>query len=221
MIVKLLAATALLILPASAPSQLASGYSGQAGVTYGTEDDYWWALQQLGSCLAMAKRRDSTSLLSAPVHSRDATAAFKRLVGKETSCLRWFTAMRVAEVDLRGSIAEALYEAQLTSVPSPAPVPEQAALPLGEARKMGSYGIIRSFASCFAAAYPDKVHGLLATTKLGSRKEKEMLGGFSEEIGSCLPRNIQFDVPPAQLRLALAEAIYERSRGALSAQVSP
>ena len=53
------------LLATSAPAQLAPGYSGQSGVRSLGDSDTWFAIRQLGHCLARLKTAESRALVLA------------------------------------------------------------------------------------------------------------------------------------------------------------
>ena len=70
------------------------------------------------------------------------------------------------------------------------------------------------FARCVARTSPQEVHGLLATTQLGTREEHEAIMRLVPSLQRCLPsaRNLRLAAP--LVRLALADALYDRARRA-------
>ncbi|HEY0148360.1 MAG TPA: hypothetical protein VGB70_05090 [Allosphingosinicella sp.] len=208
------AALGLALLAAAAPvqAQLAPGYSGQSGTRTASGEEYVWALGELGSCLAKSKAQLSAEFLATRRGTPAEGAAAKRLLGRNTSCLRLLNEMGVERGLLRGAVAEALYEKAAPTPPAPVSAAAAAAgrMTTAQLKALGYDGLIESVTGCWAAKRPDLVHSLLLDTKLGSDAEAAAVEAMTPRFAECLPTNVKLNLAPSELRLALAEAAYKR-----------
>jgi hypothetical protein len=199
------AIAAFLSLPAAAPAQLSPGYSGFSGIRYMGQEEVWWSIRQLGDCLARTRRTAAIALLATTPGTAQETAATRALLGNNTSCLQPNSRMRAGRDVIRASVAEGLYRRNFTA-PPPAQrfqEPEADAPPLP---------LLVDFASCYVQTHPAEAHNLLAATRLGSREEHEALRALAPTLGQCLAAGVRFEFPAPLVRLALAEALYQRAR---------
>ena len=203
-------AAAAAAMPAQA--QLGPAYSGQSGVREASTDEFYWALSELGSCLAASKPKQSLSFLAAASGSSAEGAAAKQLIGYNASCLRNLNRMGVERKLLRGAVAEALYKKAAASPLAASAQPGSAPTRMSAAnlKALGYDGLVDGFTACLAALRPDLVHQLLVNTRLGSKDEEGAVAQISPSFSDCLPNNIKLNLHPAELRLALAEAAYRR-----------
>lgn len=198
-------ATALAIAGSAAPAQLAPGYSGHPGIRYMGEEEVWYAIRQLGDCLARSRQAASAALLSTTPGTPAETAATRRLLGHNTSCLQPNSRMAAPRNIIRGAVAEGMYRNHFGAPPPAEPIDPEAdadrpPLPL-----------LVDFATCFAQVRPQSVHDLLTTTRLGTRAEHEAFARLAPELGQCLTAGVRFQFGAPLIRLALAEALYQRT----------
>ena len=195
-------AAAAALLAAPAPAQIAAGYSGIPGVRRLPQSDLWFAIRQLGHCLAR-RTELARELLTTPMGSAEESRAIDGLMGRETSCLLNASRIRFTNIHLRGAIAEALYEREFRGPP---PVDQAALDDPEQGRRLG-------FAGCFAARRPDAIHRLLARSRLGDNSEHEILTELAPELAQCLPAGERVELDAPFTRMLLAEALYMRARG--------
>jgi hypothetical protein len=198
---RLVAFAALWLAAVPAQPQIAPGRSGTSGVRYLPEPDGWFAIRQLGLCIAQSKRDNARAFIAATPNSEEEDRLVQALIGSETSCLRNANYLVFTRDYLRGSVAEALYHRDYGSPPPAAPAESEQV----DVRDL------RSFALCFAMVRPDLVHRLISTTRLGQDEEGEAMSGMSGEFGQCLPAGLTLNLNPQEVRVALAEAIYRRA----------
>lgn len=207
-------ATGLLVLVSPASGQLAPGYSGQSGIRRLPSGDTWFAIRQLGLCLAQRKRAQSLTLLDAPYGSPAQAAAVQALIGRETSCLRFANRLYFTHDMLRGGIAEALYERDFDAPPPADPAAPRPEIPLGANGRVDGRALLLRFAHCYVARRPAEVHELLTRSRLGDDDEFAIMNRLASGFEPCVPADmtIQFDVQTT--RMLFAEALYERARAA-------
>ncbi|HEX9954038.1 MAG TPA: hypothetical protein VGB48_02340 [Allosphingosinicella sp.] len=204
-----------LVVTASAPAQaqLAPGYSGQSGTRQATDEEYLWALGELGACLARTKTKQAEAFLASGRGTPAEDAAVKRLVGYNTACLSLLNEMGVERTLLRGTIAEAFYK-KLAPAPLPEAASSAAAAPgrmsAASLKALGYDRFMEGVTACWAARRPALVHSLLTETKLGSQSESDAVAAMGSVVAECLPANLKLKFHPSELRLALAEAAYKR-----------
>lgn len=187
----------------AASAQLSPGISGFSGApTTATEDEYWFFVRELGRCLAQTKREKSIALLEAPIDSPAEKRAFDALIKRHgaNKCMSNMRSATLVRAQVRGSVAEGLYEAN----PRPAPMDSEAAVLPAET-------VIRSlhdFANCYVAKNPSPARSLLSDTDLGTQRENERVREMAAGFGPCLPQGRQVRIVPMDVRMALAEALY-------------
>ena len=200
----ILLAAAAAVVASSAAAQLAPGISGHPGIRYMGEEEIWWSIRQLGDCLARTRRSASMAMLATVAGSPEEDRATRAVLGNNTSCLQPNSRMRVGREVIRAAVAEALYRRNFAGPPPAQPFQE----PEGGA----PVPLLLDFAQCYAQTRPAEVHQLLATTRLGSRDEHQALARLAPTLGSCLVAGVRFEFSAAVVRLALAEALYQRAR---------
>jgi|GEM_PF-2950880 len=190
----------------SAQAQLSPGYSGHSGIRYMGGEESWWTLRQLGDCLARSGTAASQALLATRPGTAAETAATRSLLRRYSLCLRHANRLSAPRNLIRGAVAEGLYRSTFA-----APPPAQALDPEEEANRP-PLPFVTDFATCFAKVRPAEVHALLTTTRLGTSDEHAAFERLAPQLGQCIPQGVTLTgVPAPQVRLALAEAIYQRA----------
>ena len=121
--------------------------------------------------------------------------------------------MQASTVMIRGAIAEGLYKKDNSAPPPAVKVAQPAAIAKGAESSIQPYRLLADFSRCLAASHPDAVHRLLTTTRLGEAASGEAIAALAPDFDECLPPNVRIEFPPGELRLALAEALYNHARG--------
>lgn len=193
----------LLAIAATAKAQLAPGVSGISDMpTTATEDQYWFFVRELGRCLVRTKRDHSIAFLGAEAGSPAETRAYRALIKQRgaNTCMSNMVSAPIIRGQLRGSVAEALYEAHISSAPQQ-PAPQGLSAP-------AAVRSIYDFADCYVAGNYMAARRLLADTKLGTAEESRQIRDMASSFGPCLPQGREVRIVPMDARLALAEALY-------------
>ena len=193
-----------LIAAASAASaQLAPSISGFSDApTTATEDEYWFFMRELGRCLSRSKPGQSVAFLQTKIATADEKRAFDALINRRGNnpCMSNMVRATVVRAQVRGSIAEGLYKAQVASASQPA-VPPGLSGP-------ATIRSIHDFADCYVATNYSAARSLLDDTKLGTKEENRRVREMAAGFGSCLPAGREVRIVATDIRLALAEALY-------------
>jgi hypothetical protein len=201
-----LVAAAGAMLPAiTAHAQIAGHFSGTSTAQYIGGDAIMEDISRVGKCLAETKRAKSEAFIAAAMGTPEEAAAYKQLIGRNTTCLADLSRLRTSRAILRGAIAEGLYKLRFAAgAPSylqPAPVQAP-----------------QTFADCYARAHPQQIHGLLTKTRIASKDEHVAFLRMAPDFSACLPAGKQAALRPSIVRLELAEALY---RATLAPQPAP
>lgn len=190
---------------ASASAQLSPGYSGFSDAPRtATEDEYWFFLRELGSCLTQSKRAQSVAFMRTAIDSPEESRAFGALVSRRGNnvCMRNMVRATVVRAHVRGLVAENLYK----SLPDfTSEGPPQGLVSPPEVRS------IHEFADCYIATNYVDARGLLTETRLATQEETDRVRTMAQGFGACLPQGRQIRIVPIDIRLALAEALYRAS----------
>lgn len=193
-----------------AMAQLAPTYSGTSSApTTASQDEYWWFMTELGRCLAKTKRAKSIALLATTGGSAGEKAAFDALFDPNgnNACMRNMASAGVVRAQVRGVIAEALYEMGTG--------PQHAGALLAASSAQEQRSALDGFADCYVAAHAGEARSLLADTYLGSKAERLRVRAMAAGFGPCLPHGQEVRLQPMNVRIALAQALYR------TAMVSP
>lgn len=193
--------------PTAVWAQLAPGYSGQSSApTEGVADDYWLLLRGIGPCVAQGKQADAAVFLATEPGSPAETRAFRELFGSQRNkCMQNFVSAVFLRAHLRGALAEGMYE--LVGAGRAAP----ASVAAGSEDHDAPIADLRDFGRCYVAMHPAKAHALLVDTRLASDAEKAAVRAMASDFGGCLPADREVKLNPAEVRMALAEALYHRA----------
>lgn len=196
---------AALLLPAAGHAQIAPTFSGSSTSQAITGEAFLEDLSRVGKCLAETKRSKSEAFIAATLGTPEEAAAYKQLIGKNTTCLADLSRMSVSRPLFRGAIAEGLYRAQFAAG---APTPPGPAAAGGIPRT-----VMGQFADCYARAHPREVHALVTGTKIASKEERAAFFRMASGFGACLPAGTRVALQPSEVRLSLAEALYRSALG--------
>jgi hypothetical protein len=187
-------------LPAAGSTQIAGPFSGTSTAEYIGGDAIFEDIGRVGRCLAETKRAKSEAFIAAATGTPEEAAAYKQLIGRNTTCLADLTRLSTSRAILRGAIAEGLYELRYAAG---APVSSQLVAATEVPRS-----IIGQFADCYARAHPLEVHRLLTQTRIASKDEHAAFVRMAPGFSACLPAGRQVALRPTEIRLGLAEALY-------------
>lgn len=190
----------------SASAQLAPGYSGFSDAPRtASEEEYWFFLRELGTCLTQSKRTQSVAFLQTAINSPEEGRAFGALISRRGSnvCMRNMVRATVVRAHVRGLVAENLYKS-LPDATSGGSIPQGLASP-PEVRS------IHDFADCYIATNYADARGLLTETRLATQEETDRIRTMAPGFGTCLPQGQQIRIVPIDIRLAIAEALYRAS----------
>jgi hypothetical protein len=190
-----------------AAAQLSTGHSGHEGVRYMEDEELFSVIRTMGSCFAQRKQAQAAGFLATAPGSAPEGRAVRALLGNSTSCTPRGSRMSLPRDIIRGAVAEAMY---LRTHPAP-PAAEEKAAP-------ATAPSLADFTRCVVLRHPREVHDLLATTRLGTREEHEAVVRLAPLLRACLPSSKQLEVVAPLLRLALADALYDRARRLQSTQ---
>jgi hypothetical protein len=221
--IAIVSAMILALTPTSATrAQLASGYSGQSSARGKALRMSSGGAFAVWAIALQTQRRSWPSPCWRPLPiPKSESVASRALLGKNTSCLTGFVSMRLPTYLVRGAVAEYLYK-RTTVAPPPADASvAPASIDRSKLDQLNPYALLAGFARCYVAARPSDVHGLLGTTKAGSKQEAAALGAMKSNFAVCLPTGVSIEFQPGETRGALAEALYHRSnRGSATRPVS-
>lgn len=191
----------VLAFPAIAAAQIKPTASGtSSSPIQATTEEYWWIIGEMGRCLARSKTQDATAFMVTQIGSVEEGRAFRALINRRhNSCMRNFIRLSFPRAHMRGAIAEGLYWRALgdrTTAPSFRPVD-----------RVGVTSI-HNFASCYIVRNGDSAHSLLSESKVGTRKERQMIQQFAPDFAACISEGTTISIDPPQVRLAIAEAAY-------------
>lgn len=197
-----------LVVAGPAVGQLAPTYSGQSTApVQGTQDEFYWSLNELGLCLAKTRKREARAFVLSESGSADENRAFSAMLGKHSMCVRGASSIRLPTSMIRGAIAEAMYKkGNATFRPPVAPGPRRT-LTAAEKARLTPYGVLSDFSRCLAAAHPQETHALITTTRLGSKAEAAQIDAMAPRFDACLPVKFRIAFDPSEIRLGLAEAM--------------
>jgi hypothetical protein len=200
-VARALMALAALLGPVSVNAQIAPGRSGQSSMSYFGGQEAWDTLAEFGDCFASRQRTEALRLVSTKPDSVDEVDAYTRIFRHQNqSCLSLASEMRVPYQIVRGAITEGLFRRGVA-------VPQ--ALAVANAPKVTEVRNFMDAALCFAATHRDEVRALLATTKLGTKKEDERITALRPAIGTCIPANARaISISSSMIRVRLAEAMW-------------
>ncbi len=193
-------AMAALLLPVSGQAQIAGPFSGTSTAQYIGGDAVLEDFSRVGKCHAVTTRAKSEAFIAAAIGTPEEAAAYKQLIGKNTTCLADLTRLRTSRAILRGAIAEGLYKLRFAAG---APLSPQLIAPAQPPQT-----VIGQFADCYARAHPQEVHRLLTSTRIASKDEHVAFLKMAPGFGACLPAGQQVALRPSIARFGLAEALY-------------
>lgn len=206
-----LAAAAFGIGGGTASAQLAPTVSGfSSAPTTASEEEYWFFIRELGRCLTESKYAQSVALIQTTIDSAAEKRAFDALMPRKGNhiCMRNMVRATFQRAQLRGAIAESLYELQPVSAPQ-APVPQVPTAP-------AAVRSIHDFADCYIAGNYAEARQLLADTKLGTQAEHDRVREMAQAFGACLPAGRATRIVPVNIRLALAGALYRAGANSMT-----
>lgn len=177
-------------------------------------------IYRFGDCLLEKSSTEVRRMMSALPGSKAELRAIRTL--KDDSCRGANESVSFHQWELRGAVAETLYErarAAGDALPSRGPSEafdtfESRMLSVqagkdGEVRKQERYG--RWLAHCAAATDPLSVHRLLETD-LGTAGEQTAFTTLRSAIDGCRGQREYGDFDPVMMRALLAEALFRRSQ---------
>lgn len=196
-----LALIGVLAFPAISAAQIKPTASGtSSSPVQATTEEYWWIIGEMGRCLANSKTQDATLFMATKIGSSEEGKAFRALINRRhNSCMRDFVRLSFPRAHMRGAIAEGLYWRALgdrASAPSFKPID-----------RVGVTSI-HDFARCYIVRNSDSAHSLLSESKVGTRKERQMIQQLAPDFGACISEGATISIDPPQVRLAIAEAAY-------------
>jgi hypothetical protein len=196
--------SALLTAATPAAGQLAPGYSGTSSAPIeGVEGDYWILLRTVGSCVADSKYNQSVAFLAAEPGSEAEARAFRQLFGRNSNvCLRNFVWATFQRAHMRGAVAEGLYKRLVRERGEVVP----AGMPLTDEQPLRT---LHDFARCYVGHHRAEAHAFLMGTRLGTDEEHDAVINMAPEFGKCFPAGRQIRIDAREVRMALAEALYQ------------
>lgn len=203
-----LAVVAFAAMPAHA--QLSPGVSGfSSAPTSASEAEYWIMIRKLGLCLADSKRDQSEAFLATEPGSPEEGKAFDEIFHRfRNRCMGNFVRASMVRGHVRGSIAEGMIDMM------PEGQLERAFFTPPSAPELVTS--LHDFAECYVAAKPRVAQQFLAETKVGTKGELEAVRQMSVDFGPCLPSGVEIRISPVDVRMAIAEAIYQVAHQASS-----
>lgn len=201
-------------LPAQA--QLAPGYSGQSSAPIqGTQDEFYWSLNELGRCLAKSRKREARALVMSSAGSPAEATALKAMIGRPTMCVRGASMMGAPTWMIRGAIAEGLLHKLAAPLLAPIPPPPRRRPAKGEMAGITPQIVLADFTDCLAAAHPAEARALLAAP-LGGKAETAAVSALVPGFDACLPPKFKIAFSAAEIRLGMSEAMFRRAAAAPS-----
>jgi hypothetical protein len=199
---------ALGLLASSASAQLAPGASGSSTMTYLSNEQGMEEVVGFGECYAKEQPEKALRLIATRPSSREEAQTYLSLFKKHyQSCLGDVTYLSAGLPLIRGAIAQGLYKRKV-SVPAAliqtAPAPAQVRNLADAAR-------------CYVASHRQEAAGLVADTKVGSRKEYDAVMKLMPEFLKCVPGGARAQFSATLVRLRLAEALLRTAPSAASA----
>ena len=202
MLLKSLAAVAILCVPMSVQAQITGDRSGTSTQYFIEGQEVLDTVANYGRCYASMNRRAAIALVATRPGSAEEAKVYRQLFNNQNqSCLGNVTQLRMPHAMVRGAIAEGLYHKRIPVPPglavSTVPSPDQ----------------VKNFsdaALCYANANRSIVQALVDDTRPGSKKEFEAVQRLSPGLQNCVPpsktKRVELDV--TLIRFRLAEALW-------------
>ena len=177
-------------------------------------------MKEYGACIVKKARRRAEAALTTFPNSKEFGQAMVKLASSE--CLMTGE-LRFKPILLRGSLFEALYNADFGSRPV-----DVTAVPaidyFAGAEERESPGVrrqvaIRQFADCISRANPAGVHALILS-RVGSDGETDGFRQVMPTASQCLTEGVELKLSRPILRGLVAETMYRLSQAARSASLT-